>query len=356
MVMVTTLGSKSWRLGSSLAALPLVAVMLAACQPMHFGRARKCEIAAKAVCPGADLSGMDLRTADLRAADLRGADLTGADLEDADLRGARLDNATMIGTDLADARGEGASLRHAKLRDCDMESARFQGADFSHAVLDGTDLERADLSGSTLEKVSLVGADMENANLRGVRADGADFTGANLGRANMGQASLKGARLRAANLASTRLDGANLSGADLRRAHLGLRLEVEDAKADPRLKLQPDSPCFPLLRCDKKALSELTDDSGVGALLVDTNLKGADLGKADLNGVVMLRGSLRQAHLKGARTTGVRVIDVDLSDTICPDGQAHADGCSGLEVPQGARRMEALKRVQWLSSLPWPWD
>jgi len=39
-----------------------------------------------------------------------------------------------------------------------------------------------------------------------------------------------------------------------------------------------------------------------------------------------------------------------------PDGQAHADGCPGLEVPQGARRMEALKRVQWLSSLPWPWD
>jgi uncharacterized protein YjbI with pentapeptide repeats len=349
--------SQSPRLGVWLASIPLGLVLLASFLPQSSGRSRNCVITPKAICPGADLSGMDLHAADLNGADLRGADLTGTDLENADLRGARLDEATMIGTDLAHARGDGASLRHARLLDNDMESARFPGADFSHAVLDGTDLESADLSGSLLEKASLMGSDLESANLRGIQADGADLTGANLSRAQVTHASLEKAQLRATNLSSTRLDGANLTGADLRRAHLGVRLVVENAGTPPKRQAPPAAnPCFPMTSCSKAAISQVSDDTGVGALLVDTNLRGADLSHADLNGVVMLRGSLREAQLTGARKEGARLLDVDLTDSTCPDGEPPADRCSGLEVPQGSRRQEALARVAWLSALPWPWD
>lgn len=353
-----------WATRLGVAPLPVAALILALSAPTAADPARRCPIGPGANCAGADLSGLDLRFADLRQADLQGADLTGTDLENADLRGAKLDGARMIGTDLADAQGQGASLRRAQLRDCDLESANFSGADFSHALLEGSDLESADLSEAVLVGVSARGADMESADLRGSRADGADFTGANLSRARLSQASLVGARLRAANLSSSRLDGANLAGADLRRAHLGLRLPpaartaAQTPDQTPALSApQPGSPCFPLADCEPGSRTTASDDLGIGALLVDTNLSGTDLREADLNGVVMLRGSLRRAQLEGAITTGARLIDVDSSGAVCPaGGRAEGSSCPGLEVPTGSRRSEALARVRWLSGLPWPWD
>jgi hypothetical protein len=90
---------------------------------------------------------------------------------------------------------------------------------------------------------------------------------------------------------------------------------------------------------------------------VDTDLTGADLSNSDLNGVVMLRGSLRRARLGGAHTKGARWIDMPVNRTVCPDGRLHSGSCTGFHIPAaGPEREKALARVTWLQSLPWPWD
>lgn len=316
-----------------------------------------CEIGPRARCAGADLSGLDLRFADLTGADLRGARLVGTDLENADLSGAQLEHAKLIGTDLADGRLWGTNLRGALIRSCDMESASLIFADLSAADVEGSDLESADLRGVQLNRARLRGSDLESANLLGAIARDADFRGANLGRARLTDGRFDGANLLGVNLAATRLERTSLVRANLQRAHLGLRLVEQEEEDDRRLTADPMHPCYPLGDCSKDARNKVSDDTGVGALLVDTNLTGADLTFADLNGVVMLRGSLKRANLKGAYTNRARWVDVQVNRTVCPDGRLHSGSCTGFHVPAaGPERDLALARVAWLQSLPWPWD
>jgi uncharacterized protein YjbI with pentapeptide repeats len=153
------------------------------------------------------------------------------------------------------------------------------------------------------------------------------------------------------------LDRASLVGADLGFAHLGVRLVEAEDEDDASLKADPAHPCFPLESCELDARDKVSDDTGVGALLLDTDLSGADLRRADLNGVVMLRGSLRRARLEGATVQGARLVDVAVESTVCPDGVRRTGGCTGLvNLPAGPERERALQRVTWLQSLPFPWD
>lgn len=95
------------------------------------------------------------------------------------------------------------------------------------------------------------------------------------------------------------------------------------------------NPCFPMPSCQPAAApgAAISDDTGVGALLVDTDLSGADHSQADLSGVVMWGGSLPRARLQGAVTPGSHWLDVPLSRTICPDGRESSGRCSGLSMP-----------------------
>jgi uncharacterized protein YjbI with pentapeptide repeats len=316
-----------------------------------------CEIGPGARCAGADLSGLDLRYADLRRADLRGARLIGTDLENADLRGAQLMGAHLIGTDMANAQLAGASLQGALLRSCDLESADLRGANLNDADAEGNDLESSNLAGARLRRIRLRGADLESVDLARSDASGADFSGANLARARLTDARLDGANLHAASLTATRMERTSLVGADLSRAHLGIRLVEVEEEDDVRLRGDRQHPCFPLASCSAQATGQVSDDTGVGALLVDTDLSQANLQHADLNGVVMLRGSLRGARMQGAETLDTRWLDVAVQRTTCPNGRRYNGGCPGFVYPAaGAERERALQRVTWLESLPWPWN
>ena len=275
----------------------------------------------------------------------------------ADLSGAQLERATLIGTDMADTRLWGTNLRGALIRSCDLESASLIFADLSGADVEGSDLESADLSGVRLVRARLRGSDLESADLTAANARGADFSGANLGRARLTDGLFDGANLMGTNLAAARLERTTLVGANLRRAHLGLRLVEAEEEDDRRLTADPTHPCYPLADCSHDARDTVSDETGVGALLVDTDLTGADLSNADLNGVVMLRGSLKRAKLQGAHTKRARWVDVPVNRTVCPDGRLHNGSCTGFHVPAaGPERDLALARVAWLQSLPWPWD
>jgi hypothetical protein len=130
--------------------------------------------------------------------------------------------------------------------------------------------------------------------------------------------------------------------------------EQED---DLRLQGDPSHPCFPLTSCAVDRRNLVSDDIGVGALLVDTDLSGADLRGAYLNGAVMLRGSLNRAHLHGAHIAGTQLLDVPSERMVCPSGQRSSSGCPDLLQPAaGDQRLRAEARVSWLHSLPFPWD
>jgi hypothetical protein len=89
---------------------------------------------------------------------------------------------------------------------------------------------------------------------------------------------------------------------------------------------------------------------------VDTNLRRADLRAADLHGAVMLRGSLENARLETANLLGTRLVDVPIKGARCTYGTEHLFSCAALDVSSGEQRRHALARVDWLRSLPWPWD
>lgn len=134
---------------------------------------------------------------------------------------------------------------------------------------------------------------------------------------------------------------------------------VASGEGDGSVVIPPDSPCFPLAGCrpDDASLKATSDDTGVGALLVNTDLSGADLTGADLNGVVMVSGSLREARLGEANTNGARWLGVGFQRTLCPDGSLRSAPCPGFQAPHGGPdQAQALARVAWLRALPWPWD
>ncbi|MBM5816203.1 MAG: pentapeptide repeat-containing protein [Cyanobacteria bacterium K_Offshore_surface_m2_239] len=88
---------------------------------------------------------------------------------------------------------------------------------------------------------------------------------------------------------------------------------------------------------------------------IGTQLERANLRGADLNGVVMLRGSLRRARLEAAHTNSARWLGVGFQHTRCPDGSSRSIACPGFVVPRTATaEREALARVAWLRDLPWP--
>ena len=125
-----------------------------------------------------------------------------------------------------------------------------------HRWLAGGEGERADLSGLDLSRVSLRNRDLSHANLSSTDLSEADLSGIRLAGANM--------------------TGANLSRADLSGANLGN--------------------------------ADLSDVNFCEAVLIDTDLKGADLWRANFSGCVIAPNNLHKAL--GCRKA-VRIVEVE---------------------------------------------
>jgi uncharacterized protein YjbI with pentapeptide repeats len=149
------------------------------------------------------------------------------------------------------------------------------------------------------------------------------------------------------------LDHTSLKDADLTRARLGQSIVLEPGQA-----ITPHfGTCSPLPSCAAQQLEQVSDDTGVGALMQDTMLEGANLTGADLQGIVMLRGSLRRARLNQAQVAGARWLSVSFEGTLCPNGQRSSRPCPGFDVPKADPVQQlARQRLNWLQALPWPRD
>jgi uncharacterized protein YjbI with pentapeptide repeats len=282
---------------------------------------------------GLDLAGVDFRHAiaadarfvaanlagaDFAAADLTAADFTRADLSRANLAGADLTTATLAGATLA-----GANLTGAKLADLDLVGIDLTGviaprADFSRANLerarfDDGMLERANLAEASLTAARFARAKLANASLAGAHAAGADFSEADLTAMRSGQgadftdACFRRARAAGSVWEDALVDRADFSGALLDRANFthafgrGTRLyrcHLADATLDDAVLVDAVLSESRLLRASL-ARADLTracfDHANLfaaglwNAVLIDTDFRGANIGRANSAGAVRER-------------------------------------------------------------------
>ena len=310
-----------------------------------------------------DLSGLDLTGADLSDLDLRGARCVGTWFECADLSGTRLDQADLSRAVLTRVRADGGSWRAVELAGANLGRAQLididlSGARLSNTQLDGIELDRCNFSEAKVSDCNLTDAMLQDCRfdaaqldtvtfLQQTRLAGTTFTGARLARvvwldcvldavayerahltrcawvqsqcerpADWARAELTmccavetdldgavftAAVLRECNLRDTVLAGADFAAATLQRcdfsqADLG-GANLAGARADESLFIRT---------------------SFAGATLIDADLKGAllhkaDLAPADLRGANLFRADLAQARLDD--TTDTRGAYVHLANT-----------------------------------------
>jgi uncharacterized protein YjbI with pentapeptide repeats len=230
----------------------------------------------------------------LRRRDLTGADLSGLDLRGLDLRDAFLEAADLSGSDLRGADLSGAVLARANLREANLEGAKLAGANLGMANLSRTRLTGGvDLAGAVLVKADLTGA---------------DCTGARMDRADLSEAIFKDtdfSRVIAPGLTflSSDLSGLKLAGADMTKCNFieAIVTGVDFSRAT-------------------LVSAVLVAVKGDGAVFRDANLEnlrvvnGCSFEKADFQGAVLDRATLRGTRLAGSDFTRARLDGADLSE------------------------------------------
>jgi uncharacterized protein YjbI with pentapeptide repeats len=186
----------------------------------------------------------------------------------------------------------------------DSPGVSFRGRDLRHANLAGSDLHGADFSASWLQDASFGEADLQGAifrsfhiqraNFNSAVLQDADFTSAVLEGATFDEANLQGAKLRSADLEGASFLGeTDLRGADLSSAFLnGARFGNVDLRGANLRAATMQGLVFRNANLQGADLRE--------ADLRDANLSGADLRGADLRGANLRRANLSGADLRGS--------------------------------------------------------
>lgn len=230
----------------------------------------------------ADLEGMDLEGVNLERAQLKGANLSGSKLRKAYLMGANLQQATLSNADLRDAR-----LAYSNLAEALLDEADLSGANLEHANLAAASLNKASLKTSDRRLTWLVHANLSDANLQEAKLEGANLTSANLQNADLEKANfstknytftlhtnyMSGQSITLPMSYVTQLVDTNLAGANLFQANLD------------------------------------------GARLARANFNRANLSEANLEDTKILMSEFQQANLSAARLKRSQLTGVDFSNT-----------------------------------------
>lgn len=157
--------------------------------------------------------------------------------------------------------------------------ASLKGADLSGAILANRRLDEADFTGATLTGANLHGTSLTRASLFC-----AELSGCNLRNAKLGYADLRGACFRNADLSYAVLDYA-----DLRKA----TMMVVDDSGVAMVDHNRDGAgvvdfSFASLRNASLGKAKLDGAIFNGALLLGTNFRGAEIGRASFVGAVLM--------------------------------------------------------------------
>lgn len=235
----------------------------------------------------ANLSGVNLSQANFKGANLSVANLCGTNLTEADLSGAKLNVAKLSGANLTRA-----SLAEANLNVANLTLADLNHADLRRSSLVRAELARAELSSTNLSDANLSGADLKDAKLRQ-----ANLSHANLSRADLKWAAFTGANLSHANLHGTDVSSCDFSGADLRYT------ELRQANLS-RANLRGANLSGANLRWADLSGADLSWADLSGARLSGANLTGVNLSYANLLGTILVHADLTRASLIGADWAG----------------------------------------------------
>lgn len=230
---------------------------------------------------------------DLTGADLTGADLSGMNLRGANLSGALLESADLTDTDLSDAILAEAVLVRATLTRTRLSGANLATANLSLAQCEDTDFTGATLDGCVAERTRFLRcrfrlASIRRAQFRECTFDSADFSNATLAdlaftEQVLSDANFKGATIRKLAFVNCRLERARFSGADIE----GFGLVETIARDIDFNMVSLKKACF----------------------VKNTVLAGADFTKA-----VLVEVNLREADLRGARFDHASIVQSDFSD------------------------------------------
>jgi uncharacterized protein YjbI with pentapeptide repeats len=201
-----------------------------------------------------------------------------------------LAGANYVGWDLDGLNFTNANLDTARLTGADVTGATFTGAYLVSAYLDGTNFSNANLQGVTLGNNVFTNANFQNANLAGATftffgSDSGDFQGATLTNATIGS-----------GFYNTNFSNADFSGADF----------------------APDA------------------NFNSAALFQNVNFSGADFTGATFTTDPLLNLQFTDSTFDGADLSGLNIVQVLWSNTVCPDGtnsDSHSNTCSGHLVP-----------------------
>ncbi|MFN6572377.1 pentapeptide repeat-containing protein [Dendronalium sp. ChiSLP03b] len=176
--------------------------------------------------------------------------------------------------------------------------------------LSGVDLSDTDLSSAYLRTADLSDADLRNADL-----SGADLVGADLRNADLRNADLIGSYLISADLSDADLRNADLSDADLRNADLSRANIDEVTQLDSKWCLVWQIVNRQVFGRDLSK-ADLKNANLSGADLIGANLIGANLSYANLIGVNLSDANLIGANLSGADLIGANLSGAELTSAI----------------------------------------
>jgi len=235
----------------------------------------------------ANLSGINLSGANLKGSNLSVANLCGSNLTGADLRTTKLNVAKL----------SGANLTKANLCEANLNVANLTLADLSHANLRQASLVRAEMARAELGTADLSYANLSGADLKDAKLRQANLSYANLSRADLKWATFSGANLTQANLHGTDLSSCDFNGADLRQT------ELRQANLS-RANLRGANLSGANLRWADLSGADLSWADLSGARLSGANLTGVNLSYANLLGTILVHADLTRASLIGADWAG----------------------------------------------------
>jgi uncharacterized protein YjbI with pentapeptide repeats len=283
-------------------------------------------------CPGANLSGanlsgVDLAYADLASANLSGANLTSTELKHADLAGAVLSQCTFLMPPTGDFTCQIANVSGADLRFVNGSTANLSGVDFS-----GDNLEGSNLSSATLVSFCVPPTIREPA------CATANFTSAKLSQVNLAHAITSscltievegfgpasfcgGVTITGANAKDLNVAGDDLSWVDLSNDNLtGATFTAATfSECEPSIAASPQCSGVDLDGSKLRGI-DLSGQRMEGIELKDAQLTGANLSNADLGPLPLpvfgeIPTDLTGANLGKADMQGANLSDASLPDT-----------------------------------------
>jgi len=182
---------------------------------------------------------------------------------------------------------------------CDLTGRDFHGTKMTDSNLSGAILNRVNLSGGSIINTNLSGAHLQKAFLVRVNAQNVIFRGANLNNATLTEIVLTDSDLQSASMTDVEFRKGSIINSNLKGANLGRVVALASTIKNSDLS-------FAILD---------------GANLTGSDFTGSTLSQVDFGTANLSAANLSGTQLSGAKMSLVRGLTQEQLDTACGDGE-----------------------------------